>query len=147
MAYSLNRVDLVGNLGQDPELRTFPDGGKIATLSIATTERWRDKSTGEQREATEWHRVVIRNQHVADWAAKALRKGQTVVVSGKLATRKWQDQTGADRWATEVVVSGYNGTLILPNVRAPAGDGPDSEASGTAAPGGRGGALDDEIPF
>ena len=147
MAYSLNRVDLVGNLGQDPEIRSFPDGGKIANLSIATSERWRDKATGEVREATEWHRVVIRNQHIAEWTAKALRKGQTVVVSGKLVTRKWQDQAGADRYSTEIVVSGYNGILILPNVRAPGGDGPDAGSGGGGAPGGRRAALDDEIPF
>lgn len=149
MAYTLNRVDLVGNLGQDPEIRSFPSGGKIANLSIATSERWRDKQSGEVREKTEWHRVVIKNDFLVG-IAEGLRKGQTVVISGKLETRKWQDQSGADRYSTEITVSGYNGLLILPNVRLSerggADDRPGSGAVGGASGGGRA-SIDDEIPF
>lgn len=146
MAYTLNRVDLVGNLGQDPEIRTFPSGGKIASLSIATSEKWTDKRSGEAKEKTEWHRVTIKNDFLADIAA-GLRKGQTVVVSGKLETRKWQDQSGADRFTTEIVVSGYSGLLILPNVRLTERRGGGGAVNESKVEGRSDPALDDEIPF
>lgn len=142
MAYTLNRVDIVGNLGQDPEVRTFANGGKVANLSVATSERWKDRQTGEIREKTEWHRVAIKNDFLADLAGR-LRKGQTVMVTGRLETRKWQDQTGTDRYSTEIVVSGYTGTLIVPNIRL--GDGP--PAPSTGSPGRGAPDIDDEIPF
>ena len=122
MGYTLNRVDLIGNLGKDPEVRNFPNGGKVTSLSIATSERWKDKQSGEVRERTEWHRVEVKNDFLAEIAGR-LRKGMTVCVSGRLETRKWQDQAGADRFSTEIVVSGYNGALYVPNVRDLGGSG------------------------
>lgn len=152
MAYSLNRVDLIGNLGADPEIRTFASGGKIASLSLATSTRWKDRQTGEVKEKTEWHRVEIRSDFLAEIAGR-LKKGMTVCVSGRLETRKWQDRSGADRWSTDVVVSGYTGALYVPNVRDLGGardeggarDGrssPPAEDRRDPSPG-----LDDEIPF
>lgn len=146
MAYTMNRVDLIGNLGQAPEVRSFANGGKIATLSLATSERWKDRQTGEVRERVEWHRVSVKNDYLAEFAGR-LKKGMTVCVSGRLETRKWQDKSGADRYSTEIVVSGYSGALYVPNVRDLGGAG-GGEASGEGAEPSRGGpALDDEIPF
>ncbi|TVP71268.1 MAG: single-stranded DNA-binding protein [Rhodobacteraceae bacterium] len=159
MAGSVNKVILIGNLGRDPETRTFPDGGKICNLRIATSERWRDKASGEQRERTEWHNVVLRGEGLVRVAEQYLKKGSKIYVEGTLQTRKWQDQSGQDRYSTDVVVAGLGGTLTMLDGR---GDG-----GGTAGSGGGGsydrdqgyassyggassGApadMDDEIPF
>lgn len=146
MAGSLNRATLVGNVGRDPEVRSFPDGGKIANLSIATSLRWRDKRTGETQERTEWHRVAVKSDALVGIVEKYVRKGTRVLIEGRLETRKWQDQTGADRFSTEVVASGYDGRLLL---LGDPRDGGAAPAGGSAAPPGGGGApdIDDEIPF
>ena len=113
MAGSVNKVILVGNLGADPEVRNLPSGGKVVNLSVATSENWKDKNTGERREKTEWHRVVIFSEGLARVAESYLRKGSKVYLEGQLQTRKWQDQTGADRYSTEVVLQGFNGNLTM----------------------------------
>lgn len=113
MAGSLNKVMLIGNLGQDPEVRTFQNGGKVCNLSIATSETWKDKNSGERKERTEWHRVAIMNDGLVGVAERFLRKGSKVYVEGQLETRKWQDQSGADRYSTEVVLRPFNSTLVL----------------------------------
>ena len=150
MAGSVNKVILVGNLGQDPEVRTFQNGGKVVNLRIATSERWRDKSTGENRERTEWHSVAIFNENLGRIAEQYLRKGSKVYVEGQLETRKWQDQSGQDRYTTEVVLRQFRGELALLDSRGGGGsDFPDRDR-GMGAPaggGGRGMDLDDEIPF
>src|SRR6056297_453730 len=136
-----NKVILVGNLGADPDVRTFANGGKVANLSVATAERWKDRNTGERRERTEWHRVAIMGDGLAGVAERYLRKGSRVYLEGQLRTRKWQDSEGRDRWTTEVVVAGHGGTLeLLGDPRAEgAGGGGDHSAGG--------GELDDDIPF
>ena len=113
MAGSLNRVMLIGNLGADPEIRTFNNGGKVCNLRIATAERWKDKNTGETKEKTEWHQVAIFNEGLVRVCEQYLRKGAKVFVEGQLQTRKWQDQSGNDRYSTEVVLQGFNGTLTM----------------------------------
>lgn len=113
MAGSVNKVILVGNLGRDPEVRSFPSGGKVVNLRIATSESWRDKQTGERKERTEWHSVAIFNEALGKIAEQYLRKGSTVYIEGQLETRKWQDQSGADRYTTEVVLRQYRGELTL----------------------------------
>ncbi|WP_319529170.1 single-stranded DNA-binding protein [uncultured Cohaesibacter sp.] len=113
MAGSLNKVQLIGNLGADPDIRTFPDGGKIANLSVATSETWRDRNTGERRERTEWHRVSILAAGLVGVVERYLAKGSKVFIEGKLETRKWQDQNGQDRYSTEIVVRGFGGQLQL----------------------------------
>lgn len=120
MAGSVNKVILIGNLGRDPEVRSFPDGGKLCNLRIATSETWRDKATGDRRERTEWHNVVLRGDGLVRVAEQYLRKGSKVYVEGQLQTRKWQDQSGQDRYSTDVVVSGIGGTLTMLDGR---GDG------------------------
>jgi single-strand DNA-binding protein len=112
MSGSVNKVILIGNLGRDPEIRTMQNGGKVANLSIATSETWRDKSTGERKEKTEWHRVVIFG-NLAEIAEKYLKKGSKVYVSGSLQTRKWTDQSGTEKYTTEVVLQGYGGEFQL----------------------------------
>ncbi|WP_430472305.1 single-stranded DNA-binding protein [Vibrio furnissii] len=109
---SVNKVILVGNLGSDPEVRYMPSGGAVANITVATSETWRDKATGEQREKTEWHRVALYGK-LAEVAGEYLRKGSQVYIEGQLQTRKWQDQSGQDRYSTEVVVQGYNGTMQM----------------------------------
>lgn len=111
MAASVNKVILIGNLGQDPEIRTTNSGRKIANLSIATSETWKDKQSGERRERTEWHRVVIFNEQLAGFAEEYLRKGSKVYIEGQLSTRKWQDAQGQDRYSTEIVLQGYQATM------------------------------------
>lgn len=152
---SVNKVILVGHLGRDPETRTFQNGGQVCNLRLATSETWLDKQTGEKRERTEWHSVAILAEGLAKIAAQYLRKGSKVYIEGQLATRKWQDQAGADRYTTEVVLRPYSGELVLLDGRAPAGDsgagggdhgGYGAGAAGGGAAGGSG-ALDDEIPF
>ncbi len=164
MAGSVNKVILVGNLGDDPEIRRTQDGRPIANLRIATSESWRDKNTGERRDKTEWHRVVIFSEGLCKVAEQYLRKGSKVYVEGQLQTRKWQGQDGQDRWTTEVVLQGFNGTLhMLDGRNGPSQGMSDSQQSdygggydeqGSSAGGGRpvGGGnfdktLDDEIPF
>lgn len=113
MAGSLNKVCLIGNLGADPEMRTLPSGGKIANLRIATSESWKDKTTGERKEKTEWHRVVIFNEPLAKIAEQYLAKGSKVYLEGQLQTRKWTDQGGVERYSTEVVLQGFGGVLTM----------------------------------
>lgn len=113
MAGSVNKVILIGNLGKDPEIRRTQDGRPIANLRVATTESWRDKNSGERREKTEWHAVVIFNENLCKVAEQYLRKGAKVYIEGQLQTRKWQDQQGQDRYSTEVVLQGFNGTLTM----------------------------------
>jgi len=154
MAGSVNKVILVGNLGRDPEVRTFQNGGKVCNLRIATSERWRDKASGENRERTEWHSVAIFQEGLVRVAEQYLRKGSTVYIEGKLQTRKWQDQSGADRYTTEVVLQGFDGTLVMLGGRNDGGGGSgggdtggyDNGPSGGYDSGPAGG-MDDEIPF
>jgi single-strand DNA-binding protein len=117
----VNKVIIVGNLGRDPEVRSFPNGGKVVNLRIATSETWRDKASGERKERTEWHSVAIFNEALGKIAEQYLRKGSTVYIEGQLETRKWQDQSGADRYTTEVVLRQYRGELTLLGGRGDAG--------------------------
>ena len=177
MAGSVNKVIIVGNLGRDPEVRSFPAGGKVVNLNIATSENWRDKATGERKERTEWHRVAIFNEALGKIAEQYLKKGSTVYIEGQLETRKWQDQSGADRFTTEIVLRQFRGEMTLLGGRdggsgggggamddrggydggnyeggAPSGG---SSGGGASGGGGRGGPsggssrsdMDDEIPF
>ncbi len=163
MAGSVNKVILVGNLGNDPEVRSFQNGGKVCNLSVATSERWKDRNTGENRERTEWHRVAIFSEPLVRIAEQYLRKGSKVYLEGQLETRKWQDQSGQDRYSTEVVLRPYRGELTLLDGRG------DNQGGGYSGGGGGGGQmgyddrggpsggssapapssrdLDDEIPF
>jgi single-strand DNA-binding protein len=163
MAGSVNKVILVGNLGKDPEIRRTQDGRPIANLRVATTESWRDKTSGERREKTEWHRVVIFNENLARIAEQYLKKGAKVYLEGSLQTRKWEDQQGQERYTTEVVLQGFNAQLTMLDAkqRDCAGEseqrgggdfGRSGPFAGGGAGGGKGGAafdkeLDDEIPF
>jgi single-strand DNA-binding protein len=156
MAGSVNKVILIGNLGRDPEVRTFPDGGKICNLRIATSETWRDKATGERRERTEWHSVVLRGEGLVRVAEQYLKKGSKIYIEGQLQTRKWQDQSGQDRYSTEVVVSGIGGTMTMLDGRGEGGGGGGGYDQGGRDSGygersggfDRGSAdMDDEIPF
>jgi single-strand DNA-binding protein len=113
MAGSVNKVIIVGNLGRDPEVRSFPNGGKVVNLRIATSESWRDKASGERKERTEWHSVAIFNEALGKIAEQYLKKGSTVYIEGQLETRKWQDQSGADRYTTEIVLRQFRGELTL----------------------------------
>lgn len=113
MAGSLNRVTLIGNVGQDPDIRSFPNGGRVANFSIATSERWKDKQTGEQKERTEWHRVAVKSDGLVGVIERFVSKGSRLYVEGSLQTRKWTDQSGQEKYTTEVVVSGFGGTIIL----------------------------------
>lgn len=121
MAGSVNKVILIGNVGKDPEVKTFPNGGKIVEFSIATSERWNDKQSGEKKEKTEWHRVSVKNEALARVAENYVRKGTKVYVEGQLQTREWQDQSGQKRYTTEVVLAPYRGELTLLDSR-PGGD-------------------------
>ncbi len=173
MAGSVNKVILVGNLGKDPEVRTAQDGTKIVNFSIATSETWNDRASGERKEKTEWHRVVVFNDRIADVVEKYVRKGSKVYIEGALQTRKWTDQSGQEKYTTEVVIGRFKGELTMldgrqggegaapggggggerssfqPRERAPAGRAAAPARSGGApswdAP--KGGDLDDEIPF
>ena len=154
MSGYLNRVQLIGNLGQDPEVRATQAGKKIVTLSIATSESWKDKHTGERMQSTEWHRVVIFNDGLATIAEQYLTKGAKVLVEGKLVTNKWKDREGNDRYTTEVQIQPYNGLLTFLDSRKQDGDGASSStrAGGAAAPQreramASAGDLDDEVPF
>ena len=159
MAGSVNKVILIGNLGRDPEVRFSQDGAKIVNFSIATSERWKDKSTGERREKTEWHRVVLFNEHLAEIAEQYLRKGSKVYVEGALQTRKWTGNDGVEKYSTEVVLQRYRGELTMLDTRGDGGGGggygaadggsppPADDGGGPGGPGPGGGDLDDEIPF
>jgi single-strand DNA-binding protein len=165
MAGSVNKVILIGNLGADPEIRRTQDGRPIANLRVATSESWRDKATGERKEKTEWHRVVIFNEGLCKIAEQYLKKGAKVYLEGALQTRKWQDQSGQDRYSTEVVLQGFNSQLTMLDRAGGGGgggdfgsdesSGGDFGSSGPGAPrkpamagaGGKSGDLDDEIPF
>ncbi|RNJ63876.1 MAG: single-stranded DNA-binding protein [Porphyrobacter sp. IPPAS B-1204] len=123
MAGSLNKVMLIGNLGADPEIRSFQNGGKVANLRIATSEQWKDKATGERKEKTEWHTVAIFSEGLVSVVERYLKKGSKVFVEGKLQTRKWQDQNGQDRYSTEIVIQGLGGTLTMLDGAAGGGGG------------------------
>lgn len=140
MSGSVNRVILVGNVGRDPEIRFTQGGDKIVNLSVATSESWRDRQSGERREKTEWHRVVIFNSNLADIAEKYVTKGSKVYIEGSLQTRKWQDQSGQDRYSTEVVLQRFNGNLTLLDSKG----GGERQERQDAPPADD---LDDEIPF
>ena len=144
MAGSVNKVILIGNLGRDPEVRTFQNGGKVCNLRIATSENWRDKATGERRDRTEWHSVAIFNENLAKIAEQYLRKGSKVYVEGQLETRKWQDQSGQERYTTEIVLRPFRGELTLLDGRDGGGGGGqgggyDEGAGGGGYGGGSGG--------
>lgn len=150
MAGSLNRVQLIGNCGADPEIRSMNNGSKVANLRIATSESWKDKNTGEKKEKTEWHSIVVWNDGLIGVIEKYVKKGSKVMVEGQLQTRKWQDQAGADRYSTEVVLQGFGGSLLL--LGDPGGGGNRQESQsrdsgGGSSGGGAGSRLDDEIPF
>ena len=172
MAGSVNKVILIGNLGRDPEVRSFQNGGKVCNLRIATSETWKDRTTGERKERTEWHSVAIFSEPVARIAEQYLRKGSKVYIEGQLETRKWQDQSGQERYTTEIVLRPYSGTLTLLDGRDGGSGGPSGASGGGAAGGygadrggggypddrggsggagrsgfGGGGDVDDEIPF
>jgi single-strand DNA-binding protein len=123
MAGSVNKVILIGNLGRDPEVRSFQNGGKVVNLRIATSETWRDKQSGERKERTEWHSVAIFNEGIAKIAEQYLKKGSTVYIEGSLETRKWQDQSGQDKYTTEIVLRPFNGNLTLLGGRGEGGGG------------------------
>ena len=153
MAGSVNKVILVGNLGRDPEARQMQDGNPVVNLSLATSESWKDKNTGERREKTEWHRVVIFNERLADVAQKFLHKGSKIYIEGQLQTRKWTDQSGVEKYSTEVVLQRFRGELQMLDIRGDGGGGGFNQDSGGAPGGGSGGGapsgggLDDDIPF
>jgi len=165
MAGSVNKVILIGNLGRDPEVRNFPNGGKVCNLRIATSENWKDRNTGERKERTEWHSVAIFSEPLVRVAEQYLRKGSKVYIEGQLETRKWQDQSGADRYSTEVVLRPYTSTLTMLDGRGegggnsggggyggPSDGGYDNGPSdgGFGGPSGGSGSsrdFDDEIPF
>ncbi|KAA8604765.1 single-stranded DNA-binding protein [Salipiger aestuarii] len=145
MAGSVNKVILVGNLGADPEVRSFQNGGKVCNLRIATSESWKDRNTGERRERTEWHSVAIFSEPLARIAEQYLRKGSKVYIEGQLETRKWQDQSGADRYSTEVVLRPYRSELTLLDSRQGSGGGGGGDYGGgySGGGGGYGGGGDD----
>lgn len=172
MAGSVNKVILIGNLGRDPEVRSFQNGGKVCNLRIATSETWKDRNTGERREKTEWHSVAIFQEGLVRIAEQYLKKGSKVYIEGQLQTRKWQDQSGQDKYSTEVVLQGYGGTLTMLDGRdgggggggygggssggdyggggydsGQGGGGYDSGPSGGSSGGGSSRDIDDEIPF
>lgn len=163
MAGSVNKVILIGNLGRDPEIRTFQNGGKVCNLRIATSENWKDRTTGERRERTEWHSVAIFSEGLVRVAEQYLRKGSKIYIEGQLQTRKWQDQSGNDRYSTEVVLQGFGSTLVMLDGRGEGGGSTGGDGGGGGnymadQSGGYGGGqsssapapasdMDDEIPF
>ncbi|MDG1029481.1 MAG: single-stranded DNA-binding protein [Alphaproteobacteria bacterium] len=160
MAGSVNKVILIGNLGKDPDVRSTQDGMKIVNLAIATSERWKDKNSGEQREKTEWHRVVIFNENLARLAEQYLRKGSTVYIEGQLQTRKWTDQQGAEKYTTEIVLQRYRGEMTFIGGRSDSGQPPADDSMGGGFGSGGGVStgttpppmagsdnIDDDIPF
>jgi single-strand DNA-binding protein len=151
MAGSVNKVILVGNLGKDPEVRRMTSGDPVVSLSVATSDTWRDKASGERKEKTEWHRVVIFNKNLADVAEKYLRKGSKVYLEGSLQTRKWTDKDGAEKYSTEVVLQNFNGTLVMLDGRGEGGGsgggGRDRVGASEAPAAFQRDEMDDEIPF
>src|SRR6266545_2039751 len=151
MAGSVNKVILIGNLGADPEIRRTQDGRPIANLRVATSETWRDKATGERREKTEWHRVVIFNEGLCKIVEQYVKKGSKVYLEGSLQTRKWQDKDGQDRYSTEVVLQGFNSQLTMLDKMGGGSDfgssGPQTRKPVPVGAGGERGDMDDEIPF
>jgi len=162
MAGSVNKVILIGNLGRDPEVRSFPSGGKVCNLNLATSETWKDRNTGERKERTEWHRVAIYSEPLVRVAEQYLKKGSKVYLEGQLETRKWQDQSGQDRYTTEIALRPYRSELTMLDSRGDGGGGggyggggySDDRGSGGfpddrggSYGGGGGGDVDDEIPF
>ena len=151
MAGSVNKVILVGNLGREPETKAMQSGDKVANLSVATSENWRDRQTGERREKTEWHRVVIFDQNLVEIAEKYLQKGSKVYLEGQLQTRKWSDQSGQEKYTTEVVLQRFGSTLTMLDSRAESGGSGNFETSSTNGGGGdvppAAGDFDDDIPF
>ncbi len=141
---SVNKVILIGNLGRDPEVRNTQSGSKIVNLSLATSETWKDKNSGERKERTEWHRVVIFNEKLGEIAEKYLRKGSKVYLEGQLQTRKWQDQSGVDKYSTEVVLQNFRGEIVMLGDKA---DRPEPQAGAATTSEMGGGDLDAEIPF
>lgn len=137
MSGSVNKVILVGNLGSDPEVRTLPSGGKVVNLSVATSGSWRDRETGERKEKTEWHRVVIFSEGLAKVAEQYLRKGSKVYLEGQLQTRKWQDHSGQDKYSTEIVLQGFNSALVMLDGPQGKSAGATSATDGYAAQGGQ----------
>jgi single-strand DNA-binding protein len=146
MAGSVNKVILIGNLGKDPEIRRTQDGKAIANLTVATSESWRDKSNGERKEKTEWHRVVIFNENIAKIAEQYIRKGSSVYIEGQLQTRKWTDKDGVDKYSTEIVLQGFNSVLTLLGGKQEAAR-PDPEQEFKSAVKQSFPAVDDEVPF
>jgi len=160
---SVNKVILVGHLGKDPEARTFQNGGEIVNMSLATSERWKDRASGEQKERTEWHNLVIMNEGLVKIAKQYLRKGSKVYIEGTLRTRKWQDTTGNDRWSTEIVLGAFNSSLVLldrreadpgrtdyssyGDTRGGAGGGGSAGAGAAGTRGSFTDDLDDDVPF
>jgi single-strand DNA-binding protein len=163
MAGSVNKVILVGNLGKDPESRTFQNGGKVVSFSVATSENWKDRTTGERKEKTEWHNVSIFSEGLARVAEQYLKKGSKVYLEGQLETRKWQDQSGNDRYSTDVVLRNFNSAMVLLDSREGGGGGGRGDFGGGEDFGGGGGGssrpqqrpqpaafdtdLDDDVPF
>ncbi len=157
MAGSVNKVILVGNLGRDPEIRTTQDGTRVANLSLATSESWRDKNTGERKERTEWHRIVVFNERLVDVIEKYVKKGAKLYIEGALQTRKWTDNSGQERYSTEVVLQNFRGDLTMLDSRGGGGgfaseaesydEAPPATSGGGRAPRAPAGDLDDEIPF
>lgn len=142
MAGSVNRVIIVGNLGKDPEVRSFQNGGRVCNLTVATSENWKDKASGERKEKTEWHRIAIFNDRLVEVAEKYLKKGAKVYIEGQLETRKWTDQAGAEKFTTEIVLRQFRGELTMLDGRQ-AGTAPEDENQDRQS----GGALDSNIPF
>ena len=148
MAGSINKVIIIGNLGRDPEVREFSNGGKVCNLRIATSDTWKDKNTGERKEKTEWHSVAIFQEGLVRIAEQYLKKGSKVYIEGQLATRKWQDQSGADKYSTDIVLQGFGGTLtMLDGANGGSGSTGGSSSSGNSLSPAQSRALDDEIPF
>ena len=147
MAGSVNKVIIVGNLGRDPEVRSFQNGGKVVNLRIATSETWRDKASGERKEKTEWHRVVIFNKNLAEVAEKYLRKGAKVYVEGSLQTRKWTDKDGAEKYSTEVVLQNFRGELTMLDSKGEGGGSRERVGASDAPASFQREEMDDEIPF
>ena len=149
---SVNKVILLGNLGSNPDIKRTQDGRPIANLSIATSDRWKDKNTGERREKTEWHRVVVFNEGLCRVIENYVKKGSKVYIEGQLQTRKWQDNEGKDRWSTEVVLQNYNGVLVMLDGKSDgqtqgSSSGSYQEQSGGSSGASFGGDINDEIPF
>lgn len=155
MAGSVNKVILVGNLGKDPEIRSFANGGRVASFSIATSESWKDKATGEKKERTEWHRISVLNENLVGIVEKYIKKGSKVYVEGQLETRKWQDKDGQDKYSTEVVLRPFRGEITMLDSKGGASpaandygsDQVESQPSGGSFAASGKGNMDDEIPF